>query len=298
MTHTKRVLGIGTPTVDRLIKVPGPPGFGSGTLVQNLGQQGGGPVPTALVAARRLGVEAALATRLGDDEVGRQIEAGLASERIDLRMVQKSRSSRSASSTILVDAQGERAILYDPGENTDPEITDALLDAVRDVDGVLLDRCTAASIAVAKASRDSGAVMQLDAGGYDDRVMELAPYCDIVIGSAYHAEARGSSPGDAIDELLALGVNAVVMTLGPNGAVGRQRDSEEITIPAYPVEAVDTTGAGDVYHGAFLAAWLSSHSLLGSMRLAAVVAALKCQQPGGRAGIPYRDEAYRHLESW
>jgi sulfofructose kinase len=294
----RRLLGIGRPTLDRLLRVPGPPTFGAGQVVQSLGVDGGGPVATALVAARRLGLEAALATRLGTDDVSDQIAAGLAREGIDLSLVDRAAGTRSATSTILVDPQGERAILYDPGEQTEAGADDRLLAAVRAADGVLLDRALPVTLAVAREGQAAGAVVQLDAGGFDDRVLELIPRCDIVIASAYYAVARGLSPRASVDELLAAGPTVAIVTLGAEGAVGRTTGGEVVEVPAYRVEVVDTTGAGDVYHGAFVVAHLQGRSLGDAMRFAAVAAALKCRRPGGRAGIPDQAELARHLGLW
>ena len=83
-----RVVGVGRPTLDYLRRVPSRPDFGAAMMVERLGTEGGGPVPTALVAARRLGIDAALVARLGLDEIGARITEGLRREGIDLRHVQ------------------------------------------------------------------------------------------------------------------------------------------------------------------------------------------------------------------
>lgn len=293
-----RLVGIGVPTFDRLIAVPGPPTFGEGLSVRALGVDGGGPVATALVAARRLGCSAALATRLGTDETGKAIETGLRREGIALDLVQRSATSRSAASVILVDPHGERAILYDPGEETAPDVTEPLLAAVREADALLLDRSRPAALAGAQAARAAGVTVQLDAGGFDERVMEIIPLCDIVIASAYYAGARGLASEAAVDELLALGVKIAIVTLGAQGSVGKTASEGLIRVPAFPAPVVDTTGAGDVYHGAFIVAHLEGRSLPEAMRFAAVAAALKCRKPGGRAGIPGRHEIEAVLSGW
>ena len=293
-----RLVGIGVPTLDRLIAVPGPPTFGEGLSVRALGVEGGGPVATALVAARRFGCSAALVTRLGTDDTGQQIEAGLRQEGIDLHLVQRSITTRGATSVILIDPNGERAILYDPGEETSPEVNDQMLAAIRGADALLLDRYRPASLAGAQEAKAAGVTVQLDAGGFDERVMDIIPLCDIVIASAYYAQARDLSPEEAIDELIELGVRIAIVTLGAQGAIGKTANDETLRIPAFPVRAVDTTGAGDVYHGAFIVAHLEGQPLAAAMRFAAVAAALKCRQPGGRAGIPGRGEVDAILAHW
>lgn len=293
-----RVIGIGTPTLDRLIRVPGPPDFGAGMLVENLGIDGGGPVATALVAAKRLGLKASLATRLGRDEAASQIIEGLAFEGVDLTHVDRVEATRTATSVILVDPAADRAILYDPGNQTEPILSDKLLSAVAEADGLLLERTNDASLNAASHAREHGTVVLLDAGGYDERVMEIAPLCHIVIGSAYHAEARGLDPIGAIEELLDTGVAVGIITMGQEGSVGMMRGEDPAFVPSLRVDAVDTTGAGDVFHGAFLAAWLRHQSITYSMRFASVVAGIKCMKPGGRAGIPDLTRAEQVLDRW
>lgn len=293
-----RVIGVGRPTLDYLISVPSRPHFGASMTVKRLGTEGGGPVPTALVTLRRLGFDAALAARLGLDEIGEKITEGLRREGIDLRHVQYSAESRSASSTILVTPGADRAILHDPGRATIPGITAELLADIGSSDGLLVDRVTDASLETSAHAHEHGTLVLLDAGGFDERVMELVPFSNIVIGAEYHAEARGLDPVDAIDELLGLGVEVAIITLGDKGSVGRVQGGELVRIPAMKVAAVDTTGAGDVYHGAFMASWLRERDLEQGMRFASVVAALKCRKPGGRAGIPTLDEAMDALARW
>jgi sugar/nucleoside kinase (ribokinase family) len=298
MVEPKHVMGIGTATLDRLIKVPGPPNFGAGNRVTNLGTEGGGPVATALVAARRLGLRASLIARIGTDPIAAEIEVGLVREGIDLHWVEHHDATRSVTSTILIDPRGERAILNDPGEDTEPAVTDALIEAVRAADGLLLWSGSPASLALARAASESKTVVMLDAGKYHEDLLEVIPFCDIVIGSTYFAQGRGLSPGDAVDELIAQGVTVAVITCGEAGAVGREQGESAIHVPACPVDVVDTTGAGDVYHGAFMAGWLEAPVLADAMRLAAVAAAMTCRFPGGRRGIPTYAQAQEALANW
>lgn len=285
----KPIVGLGTPTLDRVIAVPETPRFDAGIEVRGLGEFGGGPVATALVAVSRLGWSASLLAAVGDDPAGQVIVDGLAADGVDVAAVRSIPGRRSAVSTILVSPDAARAILYDPGDAPDPEIGREETALIRGAAGLMLDRCSEASLAAAEIAREAGIPVLLDAGGWDPRIMELAARSTIVIASAYHAEARGLAPEAACAELLAAGASVAIVTLGAAGAVGRSA-TERHTEPAYPVVAVDTTGAGDVYHGAFFVAYLEGKPSVEAMRFAAVVAGLKCQMPGGRAGIPTRAE--------
>jgi sugar/nucleoside kinase (ribokinase family) len=287
-----RIVGVGRPTLDRLVAVPRAPVFDAGMTVRSFGTSGGGQVATALVAVARLGWEAALIARVGEDEAGAEIIHGLAADGVETGLIQVAPQTRSATSIILVDPSASRSILHDPGEGTDPDFTGEAAAAVGDAAGLMLERHSPPSLAAARLARQRGVPVMLDAGGHTTtpaQFEELARLSTVVIASAYHAEGRELDPEGAARELTDLGAEIGVVTLGDQGAVGiaAGRVHRE---PAYPVEAVDTTGAGDVYHGAFFVAYLEGQALPQAMRFAAIVAALKCRRPGGRAGIPTRAE--------
>lgn len=290
----KRIAGVGRPTVDQVLAVPHEPRFDGGMLVRSLGVFGGGPAATALVAARRLGWDAALIARVGEDEAGQEIVRGLAAEGVDTGLIAVDPAVRSATSTVLVNTSAARAILHDPGANTDPAITDDVASAIRAATGLLLERRTDAALTAARIARDAGVPVLLDAGGHDADIRDLAALSTIVIASADYAQKRGLVPAAAARELRDLGVETAIVTRGEQGAVGIAGNEIHYE-PAYPIAAVDTTGAGDVYHGAFFVAYLEGMDLRAAMRFASVAAALKCRQPGGRAGIPTRAELEARL---
>ena len=98
-----------------------------------------------------------------------------------------------------------------------------------------------------------------------------------------------------MEYMASLGAGTVISTAGAGGCYA-WLDGSMKHFAAFPVRAVDTTGAGDVFHGAFLAAWLEGQSTEACIRFASAVSALKCRKPGGRAGIPDRGEAEKFLE--
>jgi sulfofructose kinase len=291
----KRFVGLGVPTLDHVYAIAEAPRFAEATHMQPVGVFGGGPVATALVATVRLGHRANLIACVGDDQPGREILAGLNDDGVLVTSVAVREKGRSATSVILVGPDAERTILYDPGDGIDAELDATALALIRDADGLLLESSSVASIAAANVARHAGVPVLLDADSNDDdRTLELVRRSDIVIASRYYAEATGNSPEQTVRQLLASGCQVAVVTLGAHGAVGATAE-ELCREPAYPVQAIDTTGAGDVYHGAFMVAHAEGRNLSEAMRFAAVVAALKCRLPGGRAGIPRRDEVRRAL---
>lgn len=286
----KSFVGLGVPTIDRIYAVPEAPRFDSAIVVTSLGVHGGGPVATGLVTIVRLGHRATLIARIGDDAVGYEILRGLEAEGVDTRAVEISGVSRSATSLILVARDAARAILYDPGERLDANIDPETLESIRESDGLLLQESTPASFQAARAAQDAGVPVLLDADAHDEGVREIASLCDIVIASENYSRSKDGSPEETVRHLLALGPSVAVVTLGERGAVGATPEGDVNREPAYPVEAKDTTGAGDVYHGAFFVAYAEGRGFREAMRFAACAAALKCRSPGGRVGIPSRRE--------
>jgi sulfofructose kinase len=114
-----------------------------------------------------------------------------------------------------------------------------------------------------------------------------------ILSSTFPRHLSGApAPGTFLDDLvgrLADGGPCVAgLTLGPGGCLVRSADRPAIRIPGHETEVLDTTGAGDVFHGAFLAAWLEGEDLERSARLANAAAALKCRGRTGRAPLPDR----------
>jgi len=99
----------------------------------------------------------------------------------------------------------------------------------------------------------------------------------------------------ALDALRQLGPKEVVITLGPNGSIGWD-GGKVISQKAFPVEAKDTTGAGDVYHGAYIYGLLKEWDMAACMHFASAVAAIKCKEIGARKGIPHREEVIQFMK--
>jgi sulfofructose kinase len=285
----RTIAGVGVPTLDRTLATPTEPRFDDSLLVEAIGSGGGGQVATALVTCARLGCEAALIGAVGDDADGDAIRQGLRLDGVGTDEVVVRPGGRSASSVVLVAPDGSRSILYDPGRDVEPALASSACALVAGADGLLLERYSPASMEAARIARAAEATVLLDLDRHHGHAREMAPVCDVVIASEHYAAGRGAPPEAVVDELLAAGADEAVVTLGAEGAVGGSAAGRHRE-PAFAVDVVDTTGAGDVYHGAYLVARLDGAELVEAMRFAAVVAGLKCRRAGGRAGIPRRAE--------
>jgi ribokinase len=188
-------------------------------------------------------------------------------------------------------ATGKRTIFWKrpSAEPLKPhELPDDFLD---NVDFLLLDGLMAeVSIYAAKKAREKNIPVMLDAGRIREGMIELANICDYVVASEEFAKDLMSNepvfdPEKAIMHMKSFNAKAVTITLGEKGSITLSGD-EIFHIPAYKVEVVDTTGAGDVFHGGYIYGLLQKWDIKKVIHFASAFAALKCRKLGGRAGIP------------
>lgn len=282
------VIGLGFSSLDYVGIVPHLPGLDEGMAMSDLAVQGGGPVAQALVALARLGAETGYIGRMGDDHAGRAMRQSLEEEGVNLAELQTQPGASSAQCVILVDQRtGKRSICAYPGTAGDIAAGAMSLDYACSgrflhLDGFSLE----AAVAAAEAARRAGVRVCLDAGGSLERLRPLIELTDVLIANEPFAlEAGGGDARLGTARLREFGPRIVVATLGAAGSY-TFTDDEAFLIPGFPVDVVDTTGAGDVFHGAYLFGLLQGWPLRDAAAFAAAAAALKCTKLGGRAGIP------------
>jgi sulfofructose kinase len=288
------VLGLGAVAIDDLLYVDAYPPADVKTPVRSRGRQFGGLAGTALVAVARLGGRAAYAGVLGDDEMSEAAIAGLASEGVDVRHVVRRPGARPVLSTIVVSREGTRNIFVDRtgahGADTEwpePEV-------IRRSRVLLVDNIgVPGMLRAARIARAAGVPVVADFESDDDPEIEnLFPLVDHLILSSGFAERRtGLTNLDAMVNRLWDQARAVVaVTCGAGGVWYRASGDDRVKfLPAYQVEAVDSTGCGDVFHGAYALGLSRGMDVPARIRLAAATAAIKATKPGGQAGIPDSD---------
>ena len=249
---------------------------------------GGGCAATAAVAIARLGGRVTLATRLGDDPVGDMILAELEREGVDMGFAHRGAGARSSFSSILVDAAGERQIVNFRGEGL-IETTD-WLDAAPQVDAVLVDnRWSDGASAALDLARRRGIPGVIDAEDpVDPDVLSHASHVAFSRQGLEHLV-----PGEPLRDALATAAARFGgWTCVTDGAEGVAFTDGAATghVPAFPVDVVDTLGAGDIWHGAFALRLAEGADAVEAARFANAAAALKCTRFGGRAGCPTRAE--------
>jgi sulfofructose kinase len=283
-----RVICLGLSALDQIWRVPE---FfsGGGQKIRSLEYDtaGGGMAATAAVAVARLGGIGAFWGRGGDDAAGHEMRKALSQQGVDVSQFRLFANGKSSVSGILVDSAGERQIVNFRGQF--PEPADWL--PLGEVDGaaaVLADpRWPSGAKALFEAARAKAVPTILDAEVADASIFEtLLPLTDhAVFSEPALAGFAGSTDDTALAAVAGYGCSIAAVTRGAGGVAWRTGGVVRHR-PAYAVAAVDTTGAGDVFHGAYAFAIGARLAVDDAMSFAAAAAALKCTRPGGRAGIP------------
>lgn len=257
--------------------------------VKEFARQGGGPAANAAVAIARLGGIASFAGAVGDDALGVEQRRELADEGVDVTHVEVVAGAPSFVCFILVDeADGARTIVSAPHERPVPTRT---ADALRSgADLLLVDGWGGpAQRALVGEARERGIPVLLDAGSARDDVLAILPEAAVVIASEPFARewAEGGDPEAAVRAMLRRGVRMAAVTQGAQGVVAGAAGAPDLfRVAAVPVAAVDTTGAGDAFHGGAAWALARGRTWEESLKVGAFVAAAKCGRMGARDGLP------------
>ena len=289
------VVGLGLNATDTVLMVREFPPLGGKERVVSLSRQAGGQIATALVACQRLGLRARYIGKVGDDEAGRFQLQSLSDEGVDMRYTQTSRGATTQFGLIIVDqATGERTVFWDRDERLAVTPQEVKTEAIATARILHFDGCDAAACAhAAKLARKAGVPVVADLDTVYKKVEQLFPLIDYLIASANFLPAvTGHNDPFRVLEYMAreYKIRAPGMTLGRDGALvyseGRLYYS-----PGFVVETVDTTGAGDIFHGAFAYGLLQGWPIEQTLDFSNAMAGLNCTRVGARGGIATRAEA-------
>lgn len=290
-----RILCIGMPVRDLTFRVEAMPARGSKANATHLAEICGGNALNAAIAMARLGGRVSFAGPMGD---ARETSSGFILERMAVEGIDTSHivhmpDVTTPVSAIIIDATGERTltIYRDPALWTVrlPD-ADALL---ADCQAVLVEsRC--ASFCVDLCTEACRRGVPIIAGV--DRAMSLqdgllTAASHLLFASEQVQETAGiADDGEALRRLSQLTPAFLAATRGPRGTIWLNEAGELEETPAFPVQAVDTLGAGDVFHGAFALRLVEGRGMREALRFAAAAAALKCTRHGGGPAAPQRIE--------
>lgn len=294
------VVGLGENSIDfvyRLPTFPVPNSHASKLRVTSHRVLPGGQVATTLATCAALGLRAKYIGVFGEDANGERIRETLARRGVDVRdAVTHAAANRYA--VILVDERhGERVVLWDRDARLDLAVDELRLDTIRQARVLHVDDVDEeASIAAARAARDAGVIVTSDIDRVSGRTRELLDAVTIPIFSEHIPQAL-TGEADVERAMRTLGRDRhgwSCVTLGANGSMlldGRRLHH----VPAFGVEVVDSTGAGDVFRGAFIYAMLRGDRPADVLRFANAAAALSCRREGAIESIPSLPEVEQLL---
>lgn len=287
------VIGFGKPCVDLIVKVEHLPKDDESLPMQDYTLQGGGKVATALVTAARLGCKAGFIGKVGGDSFGDFIIQDFIKHGIDVSQLTREEGKTSPFSVVISNTAGQgRSIIWEKGTvtaTTWEEIDKAYL---KETMYVHLAGSSELEQNIARTAKRNGSRVVYDADFYEPTVEEILPWIDVLISSQEFADAYARTQLSTVRDYLKVakdlskyGPEIVVITLGKKGAVGFNQ-GKTLYQEAFKVPVVDTTGAGDVFHGAFIVGLWQKLSVEDCLKFSSAVAALKTMAIGGRAGIP------------
>ncbi|BET57106.1 sugar kinase [Geobacter sp. 60473] len=292
------VTGLGQCCWDTLAEVEEYPSPDSKAESGQWVEQGGGPAATALVTVARLGLQCRFAGVVGDDAAGALIRHALHAEGIDVTHLLTRPGAASQRAFIMVERTGgRRTIVWQrptgahlaPAELEEPFWSGS---AFLHLDGLMEE----ASLHGVREARRRGIPVMVDAGRMRPGMRELAGLCDYLVAAEQFLLDLGWNGSEEHFARLADGLGAPVatVTLGDRGSLTRHGGTT-CHVPAFPVAALDTTGAGDVFHGGYLFGLLRGWPLREAVVFASAAAALSCLHLGAQRGAPRLDEVSRFL---
>ena len=284
-----RVVGIGQCSLDYIAFIDSYPYVNTKKEVIEWHEQGGGPVATALVTLSRLGISCSFLGVIGDDRAGEKIRQSIAAEGIEITgLVQRDNAASQQAFIAVEQGTGTRTIFWRRPSGavlSEYELHPEFLKGARFLllDGLMSD----ISICAASAAKKQNIPVMLDAGRARPGMLEVAQLSNYIVASE---EFANDLSWDLSEESLQqyrtqIGANVLTITRGEQGSITASHN-QYVHMPAFQTQTVDTTGAGDVFHGGYIYGLLQGWNLRDTLMFASAVAAIKCTKVGGRTGIP------------
>lgn len=302
MTPTFDILGLGCVAVDDFLYVASYPPADAKAQVLRRERQCGGLTATALVAASRLGATCAYAGILGEDELSQFAVDALKGAGVDVSYLTRRPKARPIHSTIVVDEQKQtRNIFFDLNDVHGPDERVPSAEVVAEARVLFVDMLGMAGML--RAARIARAAKRPVVADFESEARpefpELLAVVDhLILSQEFAARITGATdPAAAVAKLWSDQRKVAAVTCGSDGcwylAEGLPSPRRQ---PAFRVDAVDTTGCGDVFHGAYAAGLVHGLDTQARIRFASAAAALKATRRGGQAGIPTRTQVEAFLK--
>lgn len=289
----KKVIGLGACVLDTLIECDNYPKEDIKYRANSATRTGGGPVANALIVVAKFGLQAEFIGGLSADSNGTFLKMEF--ERYGVKtdnIKQIENTSAFTSYIVLSKESGSRTCVFERGNVPDnPENVD--FSAINSADILHLDGNNLQSaIAAAKFAKEKGILVSLDAGGLYDGIENLLPYVDILIPSEEFA--LGLTKAETAEQAIVkiqekYSPKILAITQGVKG--GMYLENGEIKRwNSYKVDCVDSNGAGDTFHGAFVSSYMLGYAMEECCNIASATSAIKCTKVGMREALPTLDE--------
>ncbi|ETT43990.1 ribokinase [Paenibacillus sp. FSL K6-1122] len=290
-----KICVIGSSSMDLVVTSSRRPGAGETVLGDSFKTVPGGKGANQAVAAARLGAEVAMIGRVGDDAFGKDIVENFRANAVNTQNVKPVTHLESGTAHIIL-AEGDNSIVVVEAANREvtPAYVDEAAEVIRDADIVLIQQEIPEEtvVHVSALCAEFGTPLLLNPAPARTLPQEVIDNAAYITPNEHEAEIlfQGMSPAQALRQY----PNKLFITEGSKGV--RYFDgTDEILVPTYKVEAVDTTGAGDTFNAAFAVALAEGKALQESIRFANRAASLSVTKFGAQGGMPTRDEVEESL---
>lgn len=299
-----RIAVVGSLMMDLVVRAPRLPAVGESLIAHSFQTFIGGKGGNQATAAARLGADVNMIGRVGDDDFGRAIVANLRNEGVDVFGVFADPANGTGVAVPIVLDDGNNAIFAVPRANltmgaADIERARASIENA-DILMVQFEVGMAATEAAMRIARGAGRTVMLNPAPIAPHPPGLLALADVLLPNEVEAAALAPEAGGdhrrEAEVLLARGPGAVVITLGEHGALVAT-PGLLIEVPAFPVMAVDSVGAGDASCGAFAVALAEGATVVEAARFGAAAGAVAVTRPGAAASLPSRSEVQRILQN-
>ncbi|RME86206.1 MAG: ribokinase [Caldilineae bacterium] len=301
------IVVVGSINMDLVARSPRIPAPGETIIGHDFHTVPGGKGANQAVAAARLGARVGLVARVGRDTFGRELIDGLAANGVAADHVRETPDVATGIAVILVDDTGENSIVVAPGANMavseqDIEAAAGLI-AAADVLLLQLEIPDAAVLKAAALARAASVPVILNPAPARPLPPDLLSLVDILIPNEHEAALLAGHPLGSEEDmdvaarrLLERGPRAVILTLGSRGALLFD-DDDRVRQPAFTVEAVDTTAAGDAFVAGFAVAWAEGKTTAEAVRWGAAAGALAATRLGAQPSLPRRSALLSLLQT-
>jgi ribokinase len=293
------VVVVGSINVDLVVSVPRLPAPGQTVIGGEHWRAPGGKGGNQAAAAVRLGAGVAIIAAVGDDDLGRDAIEDLRLRGVDVTGIRRVEGVPTGVALITVDGAGENQIAVASGANARLSAVDVQTDVVRrrpEVVLAALEIPDEALLAAARGAAEAGAIFVLNPAPYREIPREVLAGVNLLTPNQHEAAALAGSAeeetgswGKLFEELSAVGVRTLVVTLGSRGAA-IYAEEEATVVPAPAVDAVDATGAGDAFNGTLAVSLSEGRETEEAVRRAVAAGSMATRARGARAGLPTREE--------